>query len=111
MFDCFTDTPDWTPFQSVSNNVPLDQMNPDPQSIQDPVLREDAWVSQRLNFREVDRAPEDVLEPDPVASHEGNRRSLSRRVSIGFAVSRIFHRDFPPAIWTILIRRSIKGGV
>ena len=30
MFDCFIDTPDFTPFDSVKNNVPLDQMNPDP---------------------------------------------------------------------------------
>ena len=29
MFDCFTDTPDFTPFDAVTNNVPLDQMNPD----------------------------------------------------------------------------------
>ena len=61
LFACFTDTPDLTPFESVPNNVPLDQMNPDPQSIQDPILREDAVVSSQLNFREVDRAPEDVL--------------------------------------------------
>ncbi len=61
MFDCFTETPDFTPFQSVAINVPLDQMNPSPNAILDGVLKEDAIVSSRLNFREVDKAPEDVL--------------------------------------------------
>ena len=61
MFDCFTNTPNLKPFQAVPNNVPLDQMNPDPAAINDPILREDALVSAKLNFAEVDRAPEDVL--------------------------------------------------
>ena len=29
MADCFTDTPDFTPFTAVGNNVALDEMNPD----------------------------------------------------------------------------------
>ncbi len=61
MFDCFTDAADYTPFDSVPTLVPLDQMNPDPQAINDPVLREDAIVSASLNFLEVDKAPEDTL--------------------------------------------------
>jgi DNA-binding beta-propeller fold protein YncE len=61
MFDCFTDKPEFTPFQSVATRVPLDQMNPDPKAIQDEVLRQDALASAQLNFREVDKAPEDVL--------------------------------------------------
>ncbi len=61
MFDCFTDTPDFTPFQAVANNVPLDEMNPDPKALVDPVLRRDAMASARMNFRQVDRAPEDAL--------------------------------------------------
>ncbi len=61
MFDCFVDEPDLTPFTAVPANIPLDQMNPDPAAIQDPQLREDAIVSMQLNFSEVDRAPEDVL--------------------------------------------------
>ena len=35
MFDCFTNTPDFTPFAAVTNNVPLDQMNPEPKKISD----------------------------------------------------------------------------
>ena len=61
MFDCFTEQPDFTPFDSVANQVPLDQMNPRPNAILDETLRRDALVSSQLNFREVDKAPEDVL--------------------------------------------------
>ena len=61
MFDCFVDTADLTPFVALATNIPLDQMNPDPKAIVDPQLRTDALVSLELNFREVDRAPEDVL--------------------------------------------------
>ncbi|MGL4513028.1 MAG: alkaline phosphatase family protein [Lacipirellulaceae bacterium] len=61
MSDCFTDTPDTRPFEAAPSAVPLDQMNPDPQAIDDPQLRRDALVSASLNFRQVDRAPEDVL--------------------------------------------------
>ncbi|WP_414662803.1 bifunctional YncE family protein/alkaline phosphatase family protein [Horticoccus sp. 23ND18S-11] len=61
MADCFTETPDFTPFKALPANVPLDQMNPDPVAITDPILRRDAVASARMNFREVDKAPEDQL--------------------------------------------------
>lgn len=61
MFDAFTDTPDITPFTALANNIPLDQMNPDPKAMTDPQLRRDAMASARMNFRQVDRAPEDLL--------------------------------------------------
>ena len=61
LFDCFTDTANLAPFQSLPSNVPLDQMNPEPAAINDPILREDAKISSTLNFREVDHAPENVL--------------------------------------------------
>jgi DNA-binding beta-propeller fold protein YncE len=61
MFDCFTDKADLMPFKSVANRVPLDQMNPKPSAILDEQLRQDAVISATLNFREVDKAPEDVL--------------------------------------------------
>lgn len=61
MFDCFTDTPDFTPYAALVPSVPLDQLNPVATSIADPVLRRDALVSASLNFREVDKAPEHVL--------------------------------------------------
>jgi YVTN family beta-propeller protein len=61
MFDCFTSTPDFTPFESVSNQIPLDQMNPDPDEIADSLLRRNARISARLNFRQIDACPEDTL--------------------------------------------------
>ena len=61
MTDCFTETPDFTSFTALPNQVPLDQMNPAPHAIMDPVLRRDALVSARLPLRQPDRCPEDVL--------------------------------------------------
>ena len=61
MFDCFTDTPDLTPFIAVPNNVPLDQMNPEPKKVSDPLLRKDAYASARLPLDQIDRCPEDLL--------------------------------------------------
>jgi hypothetical protein len=61
MSDCFTDVPDFTPYEVMPTNVPLDQMNPDPKKISNATLRKDAIASARLPLEEVDRCPEDVL--------------------------------------------------
>jgi len=61
MSDCFTDVPDFTPYELVPANVPLDQMNPDPKKISNATLRKDAIASAKLPLEEVDRCPEDVL--------------------------------------------------
>jgi len=61
MFDCFTPTPDLTPFTAVGNRVPLDTMNPPASAIADPLLRKQALISARLDFDRVDACPEDVL--------------------------------------------------
>lgn len=61
MFDCFTDDANFKPFESLPTNIPIDTMNPDPASIRDPILKQDALVSATLNFAEIDKAPEDVL--------------------------------------------------
>jgi hypothetical protein len=61
MFDCFDETADLTPFAALPSNVPLDQMNPAPVAITDPVLRADAELSATMNFLQIDRAPEDQL--------------------------------------------------
>jgi hypothetical protein len=45
----------------VTNQVPLDEMNPDPKEISDLQLRKDAMVSARLPFDKEDQCPEDVL--------------------------------------------------
>jgi YVTN family beta-propeller protein len=61
MFDCFTDSPDFTPFTVLPSNIALNEMNPEPKKIADPLLRRHAIQSARLNFRQVDACPEDVL--------------------------------------------------
>lgn len=61
MFDCFMETPDFTPFRAVPNGVPLDEMNPPKRKIADPLLRKHAALSERLNFKRVDACPEDIL--------------------------------------------------
>jgi DNA-binding beta-propeller fold protein YncE len=61
MFECFQEKADPRPYAAAPALIALDQMNPDAKAISDPVLREDALVSAGLNFRQVDRAPEDVL--------------------------------------------------
>lgn len=61
LYDCFVDTPDLRPFDAVPTNVPLDEMNPTPESILHPVLRRDALLSATLPLDEVDRCPEDVF--------------------------------------------------
>ena len=61
MFDCFVSEANLTPFVALPNRVPLDQRNPPAASHLEPRLRRDALVSASLNFAEVDRAPEDVL--------------------------------------------------
>ena len=61
LFDCFTNTPDFTAFDAVTNNVPLDKMNPEPKQIADAQMRKDAYVSARLPLKKPDQCPEDVL--------------------------------------------------
>jgi hypothetical protein len=61
MFDCFTNTPDLTPFTAFASNIPFDQMNPEPKKVSDPLLRKDAYASARLPLDQPDRCPEDLL--------------------------------------------------
>ena len=61
MFDCFADTPNLEPFVALPVTVPLDQMNPDPKAIHDPATKAAAVASAAMNFAEIDKAPEDLL--------------------------------------------------
>jgi YVTN family beta-propeller protein len=61
MLDCFTNTPDFAPFETVTNQVPLDEMNPAPRKIDDAQLRRDACVSAKLPLDKEDQCPEDVF--------------------------------------------------
>ena len=61
MSDCFTEQPDFAPFAALPNNIPLDQMNPEPGQVSDALLRRQAMASARLPLGEPDKCPEDVL--------------------------------------------------
>ena len=61
MFDCFTNTPDFTTYEVVTNNVPLDEMNPPVKKLSDAQMRQDAYVSARLPLNKADECPEDVV--------------------------------------------------
>ncbi|HET6383675.1 MAG TPA: alkaline phosphatase family protein [Armatimonadota bacterium] len=61
MTDCFTDHPDFTPYDAVPNLIPLDEMNPSPQAIRDPVRRHYALVSAHLPLKQADQCPDDLL--------------------------------------------------
>ncbi|HEV2330269.1 MAG TPA: alkaline phosphatase family protein [Verrucomicrobiae bacterium] len=61
MFDCFMSTPDLTPYDCATNNIPLDEMNPRAKNIDDAVLRHDALVSVKLPLNKEDQCPEDLF--------------------------------------------------
>jgi hypothetical protein len=61
MTACFMDSPDLTPFTAVPNQVALDELNPPPKAINDPVLRRDAIVSAGLPLEKADACPENTL--------------------------------------------------
>jgi hypothetical protein len=61
MFDCFQLEPVFTPFTAVANNVPLEEMNPDPKTIRDPLLRKNSLASSKLPLHRIDACPEDLF--------------------------------------------------
>ena len=61
MFDCFTQQADLAPFDSITNNIPLDKMNPEPKQVQNSLLRKQAYASARLPLAQPDQCPEDTL--------------------------------------------------
>jgi len=73
MFDCFSEKPDFSPYEALPARIALDELNPDPKAIDDPILRSDAVVSSNINFKELDRAPENVLNRILWRSMRGSR--------------------------------------
>ena len=61
MFDCFTNTPDFSAFTAETNTTPLDELNPAPKKISNAQRRNDAYVSARLPLDQPDQCSEDVL--------------------------------------------------
>jgi YVTN family beta-propeller protein len=78
MFDCFTNTPDFAPFDSMANNVPLDQMNPPAKRVADSVLRRDVYVSSHLPLKEADQCPDGVLNEIVWRAMAGSRKPYPR---------------------------------
>lgn len=60
MFDCFSDTPDYGPFVSVPNEIPLDEMNPDLSQLKGTALHY-AKKSMEPQFDRVDAGNDDLL--------------------------------------------------
>ena len=60
MTDCFTQKPDFTPYKTLPNNIPLDQLNPRLQSLNGMQLY---WAKKSLeqDLDDVDRIDEDVF--------------------------------------------------
>ncbi len=61
MASCFTETPNFTPYDSVPNIIPLDRMNPEVKAITDPRQKHWALASLELPLDDVDEADEDTL--------------------------------------------------
>lgn len=59
--DCFTLTPNLTPFVAVPNRIPLDQLNPPAKALRDPLLRRYAELSEKLPLDKPDQCDEDLL--------------------------------------------------
>ena len=60
MTDCFTDKPDFTPYEAVPNNIPLDQLNPALSSLTGNQLY---WAQKSLeqDLEDVDRIDDDTF--------------------------------------------------
>lgn len=61
MTNCFMDTANLTPYESVPNLIPLDQMNPKLSDIKNKEQRKWAEVSLKLPLDDVDKADENTL--------------------------------------------------
>ena len=60
MFSVFTAKPEYSPYQALSNRIPLDEMNP-PMAALRGFARQLAEESLRMDFTEPDAAPEQIL--------------------------------------------------
>ena len=78
MSRCFTDKPDFTPYQAVPNIVPLDRLNPELAAIRDP--RQLHWARESLEqaARRDRRGRRGHAQPHPLVCRPRPRRHLSR---------------------------------
>lgn len=55
MTECFQDTPDYAPYACLANQVPLDELNPDPKNVPSKTQARLAPMTERLDFSAPDR--------------------------------------------------------
>lgn len=60
MTDCFTDTPDYTPYEALPNAIPLDELNPPLYSLKGDALHW-AKLSMQQDLDDLDRIDEDTF--------------------------------------------------
>ena len=72
MTDCFTNTPNFTPYTALANNIALNEMNPGTTGSLSPKDRYWAWKSQKLDFSKPDLADENTLNRIVWHSIKGN---------------------------------------
>ena len=60
MVDCFTETPDFTPYTALPNIIPLDELNPPLESLHGDALH---WAQKSMeqDLSDVDRIDEDTF--------------------------------------------------
>jgi hypothetical protein len=73
MFDCFSHTPDFTPYTAVQNEIPLDEMNPDLRALKGKALHY-AKKSMEPQFDGIDDGDEDLFNRILWFSAMGNAR-------------------------------------
>ena len=73
MFDCFTESPDYTPYQAEPNNIPLDEINPTLESL-DGKKRYWAERSMEQDLDNYDRIDEDTFNRIIWHAMKGNDR-------------------------------------
>ena len=63
MLDCFTNKPDYTPYNAVKNNIPLDQLNPDLEQLNRVGGAQLYWAKKSLeqDLDDVDRIDEEIF--------------------------------------------------
>ena len=72
MFDCFTDNPDFTAYQSVPNQIALDEMNPPTTGLSGKALHY-AIKSMEPQFEHIDSGDDDLLNRIIWFSVKGNQ--------------------------------------
>jgi YVTN family beta-propeller protein len=60
MADCFTETPDFTPYEALPNNIPLDELNPALETLKGDALHW-AKMSMMQDLDDLDRIDEDTF--------------------------------------------------